>query len=475
MTLRTRVTLLTVALLMASLTLIGAVVYGLLQGFLYRNLRSEIQASTQQVIRLIGERVQVVDILKLALPANVYSQIDYGFIRTGKLTLPDLLQAVEVVKGPLLQPNQRLVLPKRAYEELLSKGETWTTLSLPLEQGGRISLLVNAVLLQGSGGDFVISTVGRPTASIDFTLDQLARIYTATALIVLMLGAWLAYRLMSRTLEPLEWVAKRAEGMSERPTKLPELEGNNEVAALVRALNGMLARLEEAWETQTRFLADASHELRTPVTAILGHVSYLLRRTPLTEQQKESLEIVRREGERMKKLVGDLLELSKTGGTWRVELSPVHLHTLLAEIAEDYGQSFPQGGRIRLEVPEDLWVLGDVERLHQVFANMVSNAQKAQASEIRLVARDLQERVVIRVEDNGEGIPPEHLPHLFERFYRVDKARDRERGGSGLGLSIVKAIVEAHGGSVWVESEVGRGSTFSVSLRRAEALVSAKP
>ncbi|MCL6569554.1 MAG: sensor histidine kinase, partial [Meiothermus silvanus] len=133
MTLRTRVTLLTVALLMASLTLIGAVVYGLLQGFLYRNLRSEIQASTQQVIRLIGERVQVVDILKLALPANVYSQIDYGFIRTGKLTLPDLLQAVEVVKGPLLQPNQRLVLPKRAYEELLSKGETWTTLSLPLE------------------------------------------------------------------------------------------------------------------------------------------------------------------------------------------------------------------------------------------------------------------------------------------------------------------------------------------------------
>jgi signal transduction histidine kinase len=99
---------------------------------------------------------------------------------------------------------------------------------------------------------------------------------------------------------------------------------------------------------------------------------------------------------------------------------------------------------------------------------MVSNAQKAQASEIRLVARDLQERVVIRVEDNGEGIPPEHLPHLFERFYRVDKARDRERGGSGLGLSIVKAIVEAHGGSVWVESEVGQGSIFSVSLRRAE-------
>jgi signal transduction histidine kinase len=247
---------------------------------------------------------------------------------------------------------------------------------------------------------------------------------------------------------------------------LPEPEGRDEVAALIRSLNRMMARLESTWQAQTQFVADASHELRTPITAILGHVNFLLRRTPLTPQQRESLEVIARESERMKKLVGDLLELSKSG-SWKIQMGPVHVLTLLEQIQEDYAKSFE--GRIELEAPEHLWVQGDPERLHQVLANLVSNAIKARATRVRLVARDVSAGVVIRVEDNGEGIPAEHLPHLFERFYRVDKARDRERGGTGLGLAIVKNIVEAHGGRVWVESAVGKGTTFSVSLMRATA------
>jgi len=276
----------------------------------------------------------------------------------------------------------------------------------------------------------------------------------------------LAFRLVRQALEPLEWVAKKAEQVSNKPEKLPELEGHNEVTSLVKSLNRMLARLESAWETQGRFLADASHELRTPVTAILGHVNYLLRRTQITEQQRESLEIIKRESERMQKLVGDLLDLSN-GGSWKVELGSVHPKTVLNEIEEEYGKSFE--GQIEVQAPDHVWVLGDPERLHQVIANLVSNAIKANSTQIRLIVLDLAERVVIRVEDNGEGISKEHLPHLFERFYRVDKARDRERGGSGLGLAIVRSIVEAHGGKVWAESEPGKGSVFSISLKKASA------
>ncbi|RTI13467.1 sensor histidine kinase, partial [Thermus scotoductus] len=160
----------------------------------------------------------------------------------------------------------------------------------------------------------------------------------------------------------------------------------------------------------------------------------LLRRTPLTETQRESLEIVRREAERMGKLVSDLLELSQSG-TWRIEPVPIRVLDLLEEVKEEFARSFE--GEILVEAPEELYVRGDPDRLHQVLANLVSNALKAGAKRVWLRAFDLGDRVVVRVEDDGEGIPPEHLPHLFERFYRVDKARDRERGGSGLGVAIV--------------------------------------
>lgn len=155
------------------------------------------------------------------------------------------------------------------------------------------------------------------------------------------------------------------------------------MATLVRALNGMLSRMQEAFLAQTRFLQDASHELRTPITAILGHVGYLLRRTPLSEAQRESLEVVKREAERMGKLVSDLLELSQSG-TWRIEPAPVRVQDLLEEVKEEFAKSFE--GEIEVEASPELWVQGDPDRLHQVLANLVSNAIKAGAKRIGLRA-----------------------------------------------------------------------------------------
>ncbi|MCX7782262.1 MAG: HAMP domain-containing histidine kinase [Meiothermus sp.] len=467
MTLRTRITLLTLALLALSLVLIGGSVYGTLQFTLYDNLRRELTETSVNARRLIEERGNLD-----GLPLTVYGQALW--VPFPNPTASDILQGAAIpIAQSLALGNATLTLSEKGLQEVLRSGGFYTQTTLTRPDGSQIPLRVRAERLETEiagipqGKQLVILLVGKSTESIESTLTDFARTYTATALLVLIFGGLLAFRLVRQNLEPLEWVAKKAEQVSNKPEKLPELEGHNEVASLVRSLNRMLSRLENAWETQGRFLADASHELRTPVTAILGHISYLLRRTQVSEQQRESLEIIKRESERMQKLVGDLLELSKTGGSWKVELGSVHLQTVLNEIEEEYSKSFE--GRIEVQAPDHLWVLGDPERLHQVIANLVSNAIKANSTQIRLVVLDLAERVVIRVEDNGEGISKEHLPHLFERFYRVDKARDRERGGSGLGLAIVRSIVEAHGGSVWAESEPGKGSVFSISLRRAAA------
>ncbi|MGK0619078.1 sensor histidine kinase [Meiothermus cerbereus] len=466
MTLRTRITLLTLALLAFSLLLIGGSVYGSLQFTLYDNLRRELIETSQTAQRLIREQGSLD-----GLPLTAYGQALW--VPFPNPTPSDILQgaAIPIAKS-LAMGDATLTLSEKGLQEVLRSGGFYTQTTLTRPDGTQVPLRMRAERLETEiagipqGPQLVILMVGKSTEGIESTLADFARTYTATALLVLIFGGLLAFRLVRQALEPLEWVAKKAEQVSNKPEKLPELEGHNEVTSLVKSLNRMLARLESAWETQGRFLADASHELRTPVTAILGHVNYLLRRTQITEQQRESLEIIKRESERMQKLVGDLLDLSN-GGSWKVELGSVHLKTVLNEIEEEYGKSFE--GQIEVQAPDHVWVLGDPERLHQVIANLVSNAIKANSTQIRLIVLDLAERVVIRVEDNGEGISKEHLPHLFERFYRVDKARDRERGGSGLGLAIVRSIVEAHGGKVWAESEPGKGSVFSISLKKASA------
>jgi len=467
MTLRTRITLLTLALLAFSLLLIGGSVYGTLQFTLYDSLRRDLTETSVTARRLIQEHGSLE-----GLPLTVYGQALW--VPFPNPTANDILQGAAIpIARSLALGSAALSLSEKGLQEVLRSGGFYTQTTLIRPDGTQVPLRVRAERLETEiagipqGKQMVILMVGKSTENIESTLANFARTYTATAILVLIFGGLLAFRLVRQTLEPLEWVARMAEQVSSKPDKLPELEGKNEVASLVKSLNRMLARLEAAWETQGRFLADASHELRTPVTAILGHISYLIRRTQISDQQRESLEVIKRESERMQKLVGDLLELSKTGGSWKVDLGAVHLQTVLNEIEEEYGKSFE--GRIEVIAPDHLWVLGDPERLHQVVANLVSNAIKANSTQIRLVVLDLAERVVIRVEDNGKGISKEHLPHLFERFYRVDTARDRERGGSGLGLAIVRSIVEAHGGSVWAESEPARGSVFSVSLKRATA------
>src|SRR5690606_11540667 len=230
------------------------------------------------------------------------------------------------------------------------------------------------------------------------------------------------------------------------------------------AINNMLDRLQESFETQRRFTADASHELRTPVTAIAGHASYLVRRTNPSEEQIDSLSVIRREADRMGKLVNDLLELARADAGFTVNKEPVNV-VEVAELALKDLSKTQGGASVELVAPSPLAeVSGDAERLKQVILNLVQNALNAGAKNVTVSVSQEAKQVRVEVLDDGSGIPAEALQHVYERFFRVDGARSGRGNGSGLGLAIVRWIVTQHEGTVNVESSLGEGTVFTVLL-----------
>jgi two-component system, OmpR family, phosphate regulon sensor histidine kinase PhoR len=233
-----------------------------------------------------------------------------------------------------------------------------------------------------------------------------------------------------------------------------------------------VSEVERVEKTRRDFIANVSHELRTPLTSIRGYAETLLESdAALNDSAREFLEIIRRNAERMGRLTEDLLVLARVeSGEEKLELHPQLVRHLLAEAASSLQESARTANvELAVEAVPDWSVMADGYAVHQVFANLISNAVRYAASGKRIVigAEEKPEGIEFFVRDYGPGIASEHLPRIFERFYRVDKARSRESGGTGLGLAIVKHIVLNHGGSVRVESAVGHGSTFFFVLPKA--------
>jgi signal transduction histidine kinase len=230
----------------------------------------------------------------------------------------------------------------------------------------------------------------------------------------------------------------------------------------------MIRRLDESFQHTQRFLADASHELRTPLTVIQVELEAVIGRTDTSAEVRELAGSVLEEVARLRKIVEGLFALSRLdAGEALAKPAPFDLGELAATtadqmclLAEDKGIS------ITCHSAPNVIVEGDRSRLKQVIVNLLDNAIKYTSEggkvEVRAIARDA--RAVLEVSDNGIGIPTEALPHVFERFFRVDKARSRDLGGAGLGLSIVKSVCVAHGGQVEVQSKEGEGSRFIVEL-----------
>jgi two-component system OmpR family sensor kinase len=260
------------------------------------------------------------------------------------------------------------------------------------------------------------------------------------------------------------------------PARAPESDPRSEVGRVAGAFNAMLGHVEDALtkrhasqERLRSFAADASHELRTPVASIRGHAELaLLHPDPVPQKVTRALERIEAEAARMGEMVDDLLLLARLDAGRPLERLPVDLTRLVLDAVTD-AQAAGPGHRWLLELPEEpVTVPGDTHRLHQVLANLLANARLhtpvGSTVTVSLEADDTT--ALLKVHDDGPGIPEDIQPGVFERFTRADRSTKAETGGAGLGLSIVAAVVEAHGGSVTVESEPG-STTFTVRIGAA--------
>jgi signal transduction histidine kinase len=270
----------------------------------------------------------------------------------------------------------------------------------------------------------------------------------------------------------LIWAAREIKAGDLRQ-RVPVPRAYDEVRALALTLNEMIERLEQSFQRQRRFVADASHELRTPVAVIRSKTDLALLQIVSPEHYLNVFHAIHTEAERLGHLISNLLALARADeGQVHLEREPVRFDQLVEAVAAATEVlATERQVSVQVQASEPLTVWGDEARLMQVVMNLLENALLYTDAEgkVFLSVSAWQGQAMLVVRDTGIGIAPEHLPHLFERFYRVDAARTHTEGSnSGLGLSIVDWVVKAHGGSVSVESQVGLGSTFTVMLPRRD-------
>ncbi len=330
---------------------------------------------------------------------------------------------------------------------------------------GRLHLAV-PVMVRGERVGAIYAV--RPLADMQALLDDLLENLVMAGLAASGLAALLSFGLAFFLIRPVRKLAVGVERISggDYAYRLG-WRRRDELGQLGRDIDQMAQRLEDHRAVLMQFVSDASHELKTPI-ASLKVLSESLADGGLEDPQAgpRFVGLIQGEVARMERLVGDMLALQRGDSGLPMNLADFDLSTL-AHSLHDLWQARGQVG-LQLDMPEELWVHGDCHRIEQVLTNLVDNAFNASTStdspSVILSAKVGQESVEVSVKDSGVGLAESELEKVFERFYRVDQGRTRQQGGNGLGLAICRQIVEAHGGTIWVESAPGAGATFRFTL-----------
>ncbi len=337
------------------------------------------------------------------------------------------------------------------------------------------NIRVIAMPVHRAGGVVGVMLLGRSTREIHSFFELMYLVGGLLGLVSMLISAYAGYVMARRALKPMDEIGAVATRFAagDLSGRLKLSTPDREIRQLMRTLNKMFADLEASIQAQKRFTADASHELRIPLTILRGEieVALLRKRRPgeYEETLRQQLEII----DRMQRIVDGLLTLARAdAGLLELAHDDVDLSLLLEEAGQQHLTLFASKNVILdMKIADDLLVIGDEDRLSRVAFNLLNNAYKHAPANtrVRFMAEARDDGAIVTVADEGPGIAPEHVDHIFDRFYRSDEARDRKTGGAGLGLAICKRIVEAHGGHIEVESTPGEGTVFHFWLPLAGA------
>lgn len=325
------------------------------------------------------------------------------------------------------------------------------------------------VLLRGTAAEV---SAAYPASEVDSTLRGLFSVMLwslPAALLVSLLSGWF---LAKRSLRPVDEITSSARQITAQnlTLRLPKAAIDDELGRLTDTVNDMIARLETSFAQIRQFTSDASHELRTPLAIMMGELELALRRPLTTDEARKVLESCLEEVERLNQVVQGLLELSRAeSGQVTLQLEALRFSTLVENVCDDV---MILADKKRIEIATDivpaLMIMGDSVRLQQALLNIIENAVKYTSEggdvHVRLEYNSEDTEAVLTVSDTGIGIPSDELPFIFDRFFQVDKSRSKAVLGSGLGLSIVKWIVDAHNGRMEVFSYLGKGTTFILRI-----------
>ena len=440
------------AILLSTLILFGFIAFFAMR----RGIRRSVDDGLRE--RLNGIRAVMNNVLpegrerlrdELREHAEVRGERDFSQISDAKghwVFRSDLMGRFDVPKGGK---------PKHPYFDVKVRGLPLRVLSREIHVDGQ------AYLVQ----------VATPVRDFDKALDRLMWILLLSSPLLLVLASAGGYWMSRRALEPVDEITRAAQEINSKnlARRLSVRQSRDELQRLSETLNDMLERLEAAFGKITRFTADASHELRTPLALMRTTAEISLRKSRSETEYREALSAILDESEKTSALVEKLMLLARTdAGFESLERVPLNLAGCLAGACRE-GRTLAEGKGVEFQeqISGKQWrVTGDPAALHRLLLILIDNAVKYTPAGGRVAVSLTADSAfaLVEVRDTGIGIGADDLPHIFERFYRADKARSRERGGAGLGLSIARWIADAHGGSIRVESATGAGSVFQVRL-----------
>lgn len=466
---RTRIRWSSVSLIALLLLIFCASLYSTLSFLLHRHIDAQLLATVQrQAHQVKKETGEIEEILQ----ENAHNDNDDDHLEKEDHELREAIRNSVVLsrKGLVQWKGEGIGDVARLDPLLLAqalKGQSvFETLQTP--HGPDIRRVSFPISSQGK-----VKYILQTRASLDLVNETLywLIITLGTATIGIFAFGWVGSNWVARmALSPVEALGQMAANVSAQSlgTRVVLDAPYHEFQQLAQSFNNMFERLQRAFESQRRFVGDAAHELRTPLTAMKGNVEVALQRDRSAEEYQDVLATSLGQVEHLTRLVKSLLTLTKFAGEHPpIELKPILMEPLLKDLVSELSILAEEKGccltALLQEVPS---ILGDDGQLKQLVINLLDNAIRhtPTGGAVTVGLKSSDDQVCLTIKDTGSGIPAEHLPRIFERFYRADQARDRESGGTGLGLAIAKEIVLAHHGTISVKSEAGKGSVFTVSI-----------